>query len=54
MPISDYYFNDGSSKTKNALKLSDYAENVISQRLETIQVLAVFKFGTKRYAMHCG
>ena len=40
------------SKTKNALELSDYAENVISQRLETIPgVSGIQIWGQKRYAM---
>lgn len=40
------------SKTKNALALSDYAENVISQRLETIPgVSGIQIWGQKRYAM---
>jgi multidrug efflux pump len=40
------------STTKNALELSDYAENVISQRLETIPgVSGVQIWGQKRYAM---
>ena len=40
------------SKTKSALELSDYAENVISQRLETIPgVSGIQIWGQKRYAM---
>ncbi len=40
------------SETRNALELSDYAENVISQRLETIPgVSGVQIWGQKRYAM---
>lgn len=40
------------SRTKNALELSDYAENVISQRLETIPgVSGIQIWGQKRYAM---
>ncbi|MFV8376789.1 efflux RND transporter permease subunit [Flavobacterium sp. GSP11] len=40
------------SDTRNALELSDYAENVISQRLETIPgVSGVQIWGQKRYAM---
>jgi multidrug efflux pump len=40
------------SKTKNLLELSDYAENVLQQQLQTIsQVSAVNIFGQKRYAM---
>ncbi|MBF7091650.1 efflux RND transporter permease subunit [Flavobacterium sp. ALJ2] len=40
------------SNTRSALELSDYAENVISQRLETIPgVSAVQIWGQKRYAM---
>ncbi|WP_286969351.1 efflux RND transporter permease subunit [Flavobacterium sp. UBA4854] len=40
------------SDTRNSLELSDYAENVISQRLETIPgVSAVQIWGQKRYAM---
>ncbi|EAZ94516.1 multidrug efflux membrane fusion protein [Flavobacteria bacterium BAL38] len=40
------------SNTKNALELSDYAENVISQRLETIPgVSGIQIWGQKRYAM---
>ncbi len=40
------------SDTRNALELSDYAENVISQRLETIPgVSGVQIWGQKKYAM---
>ncbi|MBZ4035218.1 efflux RND transporter permease subunit [Flavobacterium sp. 17A] len=40
------------SNTRSSLELSDYAENVISQRLETIPgVSAVQIWGQKRYAM---
>jgi HAE1 family hydrophobic/amphiphilic exporter-1/multidrug efflux pump len=40
------------SKTKSLLELSDYAENVLQQQLETInQVSAINIFGQKRYAM---
>lgn len=40
------------SKTKSALELSEYAENVISQRLETIPgVSGIQIWGQKRYAM---
>jgi len=40
------------SETRNQLDLSDYAENVISQRLQTIPgVSAVQIWGQKRYAM---
>jgi hydrophobe/amphiphile efflux-1 (HAE1) family protein len=40
------------SDTRNALELSDYAENVIGQRLETIPgVSGVQIWGQKRYAM---
>ncbi|MFW0735742.1 efflux RND transporter permease subunit [Flavobacterium sp. T12S277] len=40
------------SDTRNSLELSDYAENVISQRLETIPgVSGVQIWGQKRYAM---
>ncbi|MGB3773956.1 MAG: efflux RND transporter permease subunit, partial [Leeuwenhoekiella sp.] len=40
------------SDTKNILELSDYAENVIAQRLETIQgVSSVQIWGQRRYAM---
>ncbi len=40
------------SDTKNALELSDYAENVIGQRLETIPgVSGVQIWGQKKYAM---
>jgi len=40
------------SDTRNALELSDYAENVIGQRLETISgVSGVQIWGQKRYAM---
>ena len=40
------------SDTRSSLELSDYAENVISQRLETIPgVSAVQIWGQKRYAM---
>ena len=40
------------SDTRNPLELSDYAENVISQRLETIPgVSGVQIWGQKRYAM---
>lgn len=40
------------SKTKNLLELSDYAENVLQQQLQTIsQVSAINIFGQKRYAM---
>ncbi|QHT71257.1 efflux RND transporter permease subunit [Rhodocytophaga rosea] len=41
-----------SSNTRNALELSDYAENVIAQRIQTIPgVSSVFIYGQKRYAM---
>lgn len=40
------------SQTKSLLELSDYAENVLQQQLQTIdQVSAVNIFGQKRYAM---
>ncbi|KDN56488.1 efflux RND transporter permease subunit [Flavobacterium seoulense] len=40
------------SDTRNSLELSDYAENVISQRLETIPgVSGIQIWGQKRYAM---
>jgi multidrug efflux pump len=40
------------SRTKNLLELSDYAENVLQQQLQTInQVSAINIFGQKRYAM---
>jgi HAE1 family hydrophobic/amphiphilic exporter-1/multidrug efflux pump len=40
------------SRTKGLLELSDYAENVLLERLQTIQeVSAVNIFGQKRYAM---
>lgn len=40
------------SETRNALELSDYAENVIGQRLETIPgVSGIQIWGEKRYAM---
>ncbi|UOX33303.1 efflux RND transporter permease subunit [Flavobacterium sediminilitoris] len=40
------------SETRNALELSDYAENVIGQRLETIPgVSGIQIWGQKRYAM---
>jgi len=40
------------SRTKNLLELSDYAENVLQQQLQTInQVSAIYIFGQKRYAM---
>ena len=40
------------SDTRNALELSDYAENVIGQRLETIPgVSGIQIWGQKRYAM---
>lgn len=40
------------SKTKSLLELSDYAENVLQQQLQTInQVSAINIFGQKRYAM---
>ena len=40
------------SDTRSSLELSDYAENVISQRLETIPgVSGVQIWGQKRYAM---
>ena len=40
------------SETRSQLELSDYAENVISQRLQTIPgVSAVQIWGQKRYAM---
>ena len=40
------------SDTRNALELSDYAENVIAQRMETIPgVSGVQIWGQKRYAM---
>ena len=40
------------SRTKSLLELSDYAENVLQQQLQTInQVSAINIFGQKRYAM---
>ena len=40
------------SETRNALELSDYAENVIGQRLETIPgVSGIQIWGEKKYAM---
>lgn len=40
------------SRTKNLLELSDYAENVLQQQLQTInQVSSINIFGQKRYAM---
>src|SRR5689334_8989873 len=40
------------SQTKSLLELSDYAENVLQQQLQTInQVSSVNIFGQKRYAM---
>ena len=40
------------SRTKTLLELSDYAENVLQQQLQTInQVSAINIFGQKRYAM---
>src|SRR6201987_2483622 len=40
------------SRTKSLLELSDYAENVLQQQVQTInQVSAVNIFGQKRYAM---
>lgn len=40
------------SRTKSLLELSDYAENVLQQQLQTIKdVSSVFIFGQKRYAM---
>ncbi len=40
------------SKTKSLLELSDYAENVLQQQIQTInQVSAVNIFGQKRYSM---
>ncbi|MXV50960.1 MMPL family transporter [Pedobacter sp. HMF7647] len=40
------------SQTRNILDLSDYAENVIAQRLQTISgVSSVMIYGQKRYAM---
>ena len=40
------------SNSKNALELSDYAENVISERIQTIPgVSSVQIWGQKRYAM---
>src|ERR1700709_1582368 len=40
------------SNTKSLLELSDYAENVLQQQLQTInQVSAINIFGQKRYAM---
>ncbi|MET0394997.1 MAG: efflux RND transporter permease subunit [Chitinophagaceae bacterium] len=40
------------SQTKSLLELSDYAENVLQQQLQTInQVSAINIFGQKRYAM---
>lgn len=40
------------SRTKSLLELSDYAENVLQQQLETIdEVSAINIFGQKRYAM---
>lgn len=40
------------SQTKSLLELSDYAENVLQQQMQTIdQVAAINIFGQKRYAM---
>src|SRR3954470_24922276 len=40
------------SRTKSLLELSDYAENVLQQQLQTInQVSSINIFGQKRYAM---
>src|SRR3954465_8552458 len=40
------------SRTKSLLELSDYAENVLQQQLQTInQVSSINIFGEKRYAM---
>lgn len=40
------------SRTKSLLELSDYAENVLQQQLQTIdQVAAINIFGQKRYSM---
>ncbi len=40
------------SRTKGLMQLSDYAENVLQQQLQTINdVSSVFIFGQKRYAM---
>ena len=40
------------SRTKSLLELSDYAENVLQQQLQTInEVSSVNIFGQKRYAM---
>jgi multidrug efflux pump len=40
------------SRTKNLLELSDYAENVLQQQLQTInQVSSINIFGQKRYSM---
>lgn len=40
------------SRTKSLLQLSDYAENVLQQQLQTINdVSAIYIFGQKRYAM---
>ncbi len=40
------------SRTKSLMELSDYAENVLQQQIQTInQVSAVNIFGQKRYSM---
>ncbi|MGI8951168.1 MAG: efflux RND transporter permease subunit [Chitinophagaceae bacterium] len=40
------------SRTKNLMQLSDYAENVLQQQLQTINdVSAIYIFGQKRYSM---
>src|SRR6185312_5764596 len=40
------------SRTKSLMELSDYAENVLQQQLQTIdQVSAVYVFGDKTYSM---
>ncbi|MFZ1798391.1 MAG: efflux RND transporter permease subunit, partial [Chitinophagaceae bacterium] len=40
------------SKTRGLMELSDYAENVLQERFQTIKdVSAVYIFGQKRYAM---
>ena len=41
------------SKTKGLLELSDYAENVLQPKFQTInEVSSISTFGLKRYAMH--
>ena len=53
MPTADWILILAvQSRTKNLLELSDYAENVLQQQLQTIdQVSAINIFGQKRYAM---